>query len=286
MSKRLGILLFSLLLAASFSTATVLQSRTPSWSPRSGSETVLKVLLGDGRRLFANHFFVKADVYFHSGYYPSIFDQAKAPTGSDHLTEKGGHDAEEEHMRQMDFIGQPRDWIERFGRHFQITEHKHLAGQGEREILPWLKISAELDPQRIDTYTVAAYWLRRDLNKPMEAEKFLRDGLRNNPGNYELLYELGRLYMENYKDPVRARNVWEMALRGWHQQEDKKEKPDLRSLGDICDNLAEVEEQSGDLEAAIKHLRTSAKCSPVPDAIQRHIEELQKRLTNAPTASH
>ena len=49
----------------------------------------------------------------------------------------------------------------RFGRKFRVTEHKHLSGDStERELLPWLKISAELDPQRVETYTVAAYWLR------------------------------------------------------------------------------------------------------------------------------
>ena len=170
---------------------------------------MLKVLLGDGRRLFANHFFVQADVSFHSGYYPSIFDQARAPKDTSHLTAKEGEPAAEEHEKQMNFLGPPRDWIERFGRHFIITEHTHLEGNNEREILPWLKLSAELDPQKIETYTVAAYWLR-DLGKVKEAEDFLREGLRNNPDSYEILFELGRLYYENNHDPARARNVWEL----------------------------------------------------------------------------
>ena len=40
--------------------------------------------MGDSRQLFANHFFTKADVYFHSGYYPSVFDQAIG--GAPHMT--------------------------------------------------------------------------------------------------------------------------------------------------------------------------------------------------------
>ena len=56
----------------------MLQERASGWSKRGESDNVLNVLLGDGRRLFANHFFVQADVSFHSGYYPSIFDQARA----------------------------------------------------------------------------------------------------------------------------------------------------------------------------------------------------------------
>src|SRR5262245_14288817 len=197
----MNIVLTLLLLAtASFSLATVLQPRALSWSKRGrDSNNVLKLLLGDGRRLFANHFFVKADVSFHSGYYPSIFDQTQAPTNSQHMTAPEGSHAEEEHEKAMNFLGPPRDWIEAFGRHFQITEHTHLSGGKEREILPWLRLSAELDPERVDTYTVAAYWLR-GLGKVTEAEQFLREGLRANPDSYEILYELGRLYYESYKE--------------------------------------------------------------------------------------
>lgn len=282
MKQRTGYLILLLLLSASFSLATILQRRTLSWSRRTGSDNLLQVMMGDGRRLFANHFFVKADVSFHNGYYPSIFDQAQAPKDSRHMSGHNDESEEKEHERQMNFLGPPRDWIEKFGRHFLITQHQHLAGKTEREILPWLKISADLDPQRIETYTVAAFWLRRDLNKPDQAEKFLREGLRNNPGNYELLFELGRLYSENYHDPGHARNLWEMALRNWHQSEDKKEKPDLTALEEITMHLARVEEDAGRLQQAIEYLGMAAKGSPAPQVLQKQIEELKQRLTTAP----
>src|SRR5437016_1352477 len=96
-------LVLVLLVAICVTLAANLQPRAVSWSQR-GQDSVLKVLLGDGRRLFANHFFVKADVYFHSGYYPSIFDQAGPPQDSRHLThEEEGHH-EKEHEKEMDFL--------------------------------------------------------------------------------------------------------------------------------------------------------------------------------------
>ena len=67
-------------------------------------------------------------------------------------------------------------------------------------------MSAELDPQRIDTYTVAAYWLR-DLGKVNDAEQFLRQGLLNNPDSYELLFDLGRLYYTDKHDPAQRAKV-------------------------------------------------------------------------------
>ena len=282
--KRLGpYLILLLLLAGCFSLATLLQGRADGWSKRGQADNILKVLLGDGRRLFANHFFVQADVTFHSGYYPSLFDQARAPQNTRHLTAKEGEPAHEEHEKQMNFLGPPRDWIERFGRHFIITEHTHLEGNNEREILPWLRISAELDPQKVETYTVAAYWLR-DLGKVKEAERFLREGLLSNPDSYEILFELGRLYQENNHDPARARNVWDLALRKWTEQEAANKKPDLLKLNEIAVHLSRLEENEGNFARAIQLLELSKKASPHPEALQKQIDELKQKLAAPPSS--
>lgn len=276
--KRLGpYLILCLLAAACFSLATVLQQRAYGWSRRAQTDNILKVLLGDGRRLFANHFLIQADVSFHSGYYPSIFDQARAAQGTRHLTAEEGDAAHEEHERSMGFLGPPRDWIERFGRHFIVTDHTHLDGEKEREILPWLKIAAELDPQKVETYTVAAYWLRK-LNKAREAEDFLREGMRNNPNSHEILFELGRLYTDYHHDPARARKVWELGLRKWAEQEAAGQKPELFHLDQLAVHLARLEEKEGNLARAIELLQLATKASPHPEALQRQIEELERQL--------
>src|SRR6266478_4836489 len=82
------------------------------------------------------------------------------------------------------FLCKPRDWIDAFSRKFFPSVHTHLdeggpqghsasagdLGQGAevREILPWLRLSADLDPNRVETYTVTAYWLRRRMGKVAE----------------------------------------------------------------------------------------------------------------------
>lgn len=286
-------LLLLLLASGCFTLATLLQPRVTSWGQRHAADNVMKVLLGDGRRLFANHFFVQADVTFHSGYYPSIFDREQAPKDSRHMTaredahrepEPGpsgpGHATDEDHSDhacEMSFLGPPRDWIEAFGRRFMVTEHTHLAGGKEREMLPWLRVSAELDPQRVETYTVASYWLR-NLGKFHEAEQFLREGLRNNPKSYEILFELGRLYHENLQDPARARNVWELGVRCWKERESPKEKPDLLALDELAVHLADLEEKAGNLARALEWLQEALPASPRPDAVRARIEGLQQRL--------
>src|ERR1700743_1570779 len=161
---------FGLLLAVCFTLSTWLQPHLVS-AKQEGEGGFLASVLGDGRHLFANHFFVKADVYFHSGYYPSIFEQARrAQLNAKHMMEEHDHDhdhespEEEEHEKAMDFLGQPKDWIAPFCRHFCPATHSHLDKPGEaKEILPWLRLSAELDPSQVDTYIVGAFWLRKQL---------------------------------------------------------------------------------------------------------------------------
>lgn len=279
-AKPAPIWIFLLLLAACFALATLFQPAAAAWTQRAdaGGGGLLKVILGDSRQLFANHFFIKADVYFHSGYYPSIFNQTQAPKDTQHLTSKEGTPEAEAHERQMNFLGPPHDWIERFGRHFMITEHTHLHGGNEREILPWLRISADLDPHRIDTYAVAAYWLRTSLGKVLEAERFLREGLRNNPGSHELWFELGVLYHENLHDDTRARNAWELALRYWNQQEPSKTDPDRIGRDKIVINLARLEEREGNLPRALDYLKMAVQSSPNPDVVRQQIIGMEQKI--------
>jgi tetratricopeptide (TPR) repeat protein len=289
-------LVLALLVTVCFSVATTVQPLALDWSVRAQSDTVLKVLLGDGRRIFANHFYTQADVTFHSGYYPSIFDSrdkpASSPMEGGETEEHGEHEdhaeghvhgehcdhGDEAHEKEMAFLNEPRDWIERFGRHFFVTDHTHLTRGKEREILPWLRLSAELDPQRVETYTVAAYWLRNQLGKVDEAEQFLREGLRANPRSYEILHALGQLLYENRQDVTRGRNLLEVALRRWQEQESAKPEPNVAGLREIVLALARLEEQQGNLPSAIQHLQMAKTISPNPESVQERINELKLKL--------
>ena len=282
-------LVLSLLFAICLSLGSVLEPWYQAWSGgRNKSANVLNMLIGDSRALFANHFFARADAYFHSGYYPSIFDTRKTEEAS-HMV-NGGKESEdnheEEHHDEEGFLGPPKDLIDRFGRNFFPSHHSHLEKNGnEREILPWLRLSTELDPQRVDTYTIASYWLRSRLGKVNEAEQFLREGLRANPDSSEIYFELGRIYDENRHEPKMARNLWEVALRKWESQLRKAEaennpagKPNNLVYEGFVGRLAKVEEAEMNLPQAIYYLKLLKEKSPVPDQIQEQIDELQRKL--------
>jgi tetratricopeptide (TPR) repeat protein len=280
-------LVLALVLTVCFTLATGIEPRAGTWSNRSKSDNVFSVLFGDGRRLFANQFFTMADVYFHSGYYPSIFDlREEGP--KEIVAESHGHTDSPEDELKEDFLGKPKDWIDRFGRHFRIIEHTHLEHGNEREILPWLRLAADMDPQKIETYTVGSFFMRENLNQPREAEAFLREGLRNNPNSFEILFELGRLYNENYHDPDRARNVWQLALRRWLQQDSQAQKENKLDFEEITIHLAHLEEDTGNYQDAIRWFQAAQKVSPAPDALQQQIDEIKKKMaaqTNAPASA-
>jgi len=314
---RAYLLSLALLAVVAVSLATALEPWFQNWAGnRTKSDNLLQVALGDSRRLFARHFFTKADVYFHNGYYPTIYD-SRAGFDKAHVGEAVHRQGGEEGAG--DFLGKPKDWIDRFGRHFYPAQHTHLGDSEcghscclhakqhnghdencdhkdhkeghdheaeasgkpglEREILPWFRLSAELDPQRVETYVIASYWLRTKLKRVDEAETFLREGLRANPGDYELLFELGRIFYESRKDIARARNVFELALRNWREREGAKPEPNILLGVQILNQLALLEREQQNYPRAIEHYMLLKEVSPHKELVQAWIDYLK---TNGP----
>jgi hypothetical protein len=261
------------------------------------SDNFFQLLLGGSSRMFANNFFIKADAYYHSGYYPTIFDNRQAFETA-HMAEDTGAVASHNTGEETTFMGPPRDWIDAFGRNFIPNRHTHLDEGGPdddlsnsskvREILPWLDLSAKLDPSNINTYLVMAYWLRSKLNKVSEAEQVLREGLRYNHGNPNLLFELGRIYYENYDKPRQARDIWQAAIRSWIQEQPgvpltERLKPGNDNFDDrflfqqLAEHLADLDEKGGNYATAIADLQEAQLASPKPEDLQQRINDLRKK---------
>jgi len=277
-------ILMVLMLALAFTLATKLVDQVGGWSNRAKSTNVLGMLFGDSRKLLANQFFTMADVYFHNGYYPTVFDQ-NAAAQKEIISASHGQKETEEDEKNEDFLGKPKDWIDAFGRNFRITQHTHLEHHNEREILPWLRLAADLDPQKIETYTVGAFFLREHLNRPDQAEAFLREGLRNNLDSYDILFELGRVYYDSFHDPNRTRNVWELAVKKYFLHPPEDEKESKVTLDKITINLARLENEAGHWDKAIDWLRIALKVSPAPKDIQKQIDDLQAKKLAQPSVT-
>ena len=280
-----GIALFG----TAFCFATVLGPRSAELpSGRAQTDDPLAILMGDAKKLFANYFYIKADAYFHSGFYPTIFDNQESHR-TPHMAEDAGGRESKKPGDETRFLGQTANWIDAHGRKHFPSVHTHLGADSpdlhknaEREILPWLKFSAQLDPNKVDTYTVAAYWLRRT-GSHQEAERFLRDGLDANPQSVELLFELGRCRFDA-QDLPRARNLWEVAWRRWQEQEPKKpvEDRNLFLAGQILLHLGVLESRSGNVERCVHWLEALAPLKSNPEEIRRRIVEVKAGRRLAP----
>lgn len=295
-TSRSVVLLGILLLVACIGFAAALDRWFMSWrGNRARDFSPLRLAIGEGQKMFAGHFYRKADVYFHSGMYPSIFDNNESFKTA-HMAEDAGATGSKNKGDEANYLGGARDIIDRFSRNFFPSRHTHLdeggasghkadskeLAEGEsgevREILPWLKLAQELDPEEPLTYTVTAYWLRSRMNKVHEAELFLREGLKNLPDHPALDFELGRIYYENNHDFSRARNIWEHAVKSWQKQEASKPDPDKFILEQILSHLAKLEEEAGNVSLAIRYWEQVKILMPERDGISQRIKELQEKL--------
>jgi len=100
---------------------------------------------------------------------------------------------------------------------------------------------------------------------------------------------MARIYHENRHEPKIARNLWEIALRKWKYQQEKSEteknpgiKPDDLVYEAIVGHLARLEESEGNFAQAISYLELLKKTSPVPDQIQKQIDELRANSARPP----
>lgn len=312
------ILMTVFLAALVFTLATAVESEFAKTASAAKGEGAFTKLLGDGRRLFSGQAVAMADVYLHSGFYPSIFDSvekegAKAIANTDepndhseHKHDEHGncvheenhsehehdehgkclHETEEgeqpsEHEKAMGFMGKPRDLLDAFIRNFRVTQHSHLENGEEREVIPWLKLAIELNPQAVETYAVTSFWLRKNLKRVEDARDILREGIRNNPKSFELLFAMGLIYEQDDKNDEKARNIWLAAKRFWEEQPAEAKEASLDSYGKITVNLAHLEKEAGNLKLAIKYYELTKLTSPQPQAIQKQIDEIQSGLTGS-----
>jgi hypothetical protein len=295
-SSRRFFLLLIALLTLCVGLAANLQPQFRAMPLSRADQDFFGVVLGDSGRLFANEAYAEADAYYHSGFYPTIFDNKDA-FRTEHIAEDTGAVHSDNRGDETGFMGPPRNWIDAFGRHFFPDRHTHLDEGGPtddlstsgniREILPWLKLSTELDPQNVQNYTVTAYWLRQRMHKTAEANDVLLEGLRQNAGNCDILFELGRLYAESYHDTNRAENVWLAAARNWRPVTGNEDAVAANNFiyEKIAGQIAEAELNAGHWPQAIRWFQAAQKFSRTPGALQKRIDDIKKKMGAPPNVT-
>jgi len=175
---------------------------------------MLYEVLGEGRKILSDYASVKGDEYLHGGI--TGVDKAECKTEhhkhndlehervcpvchQDHDPDKHIHKKDKKPIRFSRLNILPY-----IGGTLHITEHIHLHGEEEKEILPWFYYAVKLNPKNVEAYVTGGFWVGIRLDRPDEGIKFLKEGLVHNSDSWEIYQELGHIYLTEKKDPKKA----------------------------------------------------------------------------------
>lgn len=106
------------------------------------------------------------------------------------------------------------NWFVRMKNELAPSFHGHLKEDGVLDIMPWLFFAARTDAGNSDAYIVAAFWLAMEAGRPELAEQVLNEAARNNPSDYRVYLEKGKLAMKLGKYGDAAWNL-DAAIKLW-----------------------------------------------------------------------
>jgi len=223
---------------------------------------ILSRVFGELRTYLSSASYINADIYFHGGLYDfhedcSLFTPAHI---SSHSEKEGDAHANHGHHPQKETLNP----LLKISEKISIAQHRHLSGNEEKELLPWMLYSVKLNPKNEKAYVIGGYWLGMRLNKIDEAISFLHDGIRNNPESWDIYLMLGQIYLIALKDYQNARIYLEKAkdLTG----NKKMDKFDIRAIYTF---LAEAYDKTGSPEASINLYEKLLKMFPNDETIKR-----------------
>ena len=237
----------ALVLAVLWSAAFALCCRLTSEPLMSGDETDLVVIkaLGASRVAMGDQLYANADRTFHMGV--GVY-------------------------RRPAFTS----WFTRLGQAVVPEGHAHLHAEGVNELVPWLYFATRADPHNVEAYVVAAFWLAGDGGRPDLAERVLDEARSNNPKDYRVYLEKGRLALKRGA-PAEAARAFDAAGRLWERDPgpDKIQARLDRAEMLTCRGL--LYEGGGDVPRALTCYRDMLALMPGRVGIRARVAELSQR---------
>ena len=241
---------------------------------RNLDKDILSRVFGELRTYLSSASYINADIYFHGGLYDfhencSLFTPAHISSHNE--KENDGHEGHAHgHHPQKETLNP----LLKIADKISITEHRHISGNEEKEILPWMLYAVKLNPKNEKAYVIGGYWLGMRLNKTDEAISFLHDGIKNNLESWDIYLMLGEIYLVNLKDYQNAKIYLEKAT---DLAEIKKvDKFNMRSIYTF---LAEAYDKTGDPEASMKLYEKLSKLFPDDATIKKRADFFKNSIS-------
>jgi len=164
-------------------------------------------------------------------------------------------------------------WFTRLGLDLVPEGHVHLQAEDVNELVPWLYLATRADPHNVEAYVVAAFWLAGEGNRPDLAEHVLDEARANNPKDYRVYLEKGRLALKS-GILTKAARAFEAAGRLW----ERDPGPDkIQAKFDRAEMLVYrglLYEEGGDVPRALTCYRDMLALFPGRVGIRKRVAEL------------
>lgn len=106
------------------------------------------------------------------------------------------------------------DVLQRWRRQLSPTLHEHLPDRELVELLPWMRWTVRANPQDVEAWLVAVYWLSNGLGRLDLALAAAREAAAANPGDYRPYLQWARLLLRVGRWDAAAR-LCDRALELW-----------------------------------------------------------------------
>lgn len=164
-------------------------------------------------------------------------------------------------------------WFMRLGQAIAPAGHVHLQAAGVNELVPWLYLATRADPHNVEAYVVAAFWLAGDGGRPELAGRVLDEARANNPKDYRIYLEKGRLELKKGAAAEAAR-MFDAAIRLWEldagtdKTQAKLDRAEIQLYrGLLCEN-------GGDVSRALTCYRDVLELFPKRAGLRERVAEL------------
>ena len=217
----------------------------------------LPSVLAGFKKFVAHECWMQADVYLHQGLMHECGEENDEE--DDLLTvphDKEHHEDDEE----CAFCGHqhhhksPKPHPFKPYNREDFSSIRHETEFDDKEILPWFRLTAYMDPHLTKAYSNGGHWLAWRLGEAEQAIEFLEEGLQNNPGAPDILLELGVIYLDvngelGTRDCEKALDALSEAMIS--EQDTFNRVTLLTYLAECCNRLGRYEEAIDALDEKI-----------------------------------
>jgi len=242
--ERLAVLLMVLQAIAIFVMACRLEAVAPEITGPDVALYAAKAMAEETRTALGAYLYAKADIYFHKGV---------------------------EYIRKEAFAN---TFFRRVLREISPNKHVHLEGHEVQEIIPWLWLALHANPHDVELYLVTAFWLAH-LGQGSTAHAVLRTGRLNNPGDYRLFFEEGRLYLHEGRRQDALRLI-EAALKLWPGTDSPSIEEAIEQKRSLLFYKGLLCESDGAVADAVAAYNELLKISPQTPGIKMRLENLAR----------